>query len=131
MRNSETLRNCKIIIIGSLIYDIVIIAILAIFVIIYKLDSILFLGVILGSIWNIICIMHIGYVLERSFDSQDDNYAKRFTTIQSIMRKIIFMVLVIMVVKFFGPYTGIAMIVAVLGIKFGTFLYPILDKKIK
>ena len=131
MRNGETLRNCKIIIIGSLIYDIVIIAILAIFVIIYKLDNILFLGVILGSIWNIICIMHIGYVLERSFDSHDDNYAKRFTMVQSVMRKIIFMVLVIIVVKFFGPYTGIAMIVAVLGIKFGTFLYPILDKKIK
>ena len=104
---------------------------LSIFVIIYKLDSILYFGILIGSLWSILCILHIGYVLERSLDARDESYAKRFTIAQSVLRKVILVVIVYLVAKFLGPYTGIAVVVAVFGVKFGTYLHPILEKKIK
>ena len=131
INDNEIRRNCHIIIVGSLIYDFLLVAILSIFVIIYKLDPILYLGILIGSLWSILCILHIGYVLERSLDARDESYAKRFTIAQSVLRKVILVVIVYLVAKFLGPYTGIAVVVAVFGVKFGTYLHPILEKKIK
>ena len=131
INDNEISRNCRIIIVGSLIYDFLLVAILSIFVIIYRLDPILYLGILIGSLWSILCILHIGYVLERSLDARDESYAKRFTIAQSVLRKVILVVIVYLVAKFLGPYTGIAVVVAVFGVKFGTYLHPILEKKIK
>ena len=131
MNNGELKRNCKIIMIGTFVYDVFIVAILSLFVIINKLPLVLYIGFFVGSMWNVICVFHITYVLERSVDTYDEHRAKIFATAQSIGRKIIFIILVIIIAAVFGSYTGLVMIGTAFGLRFGTFLYPLLDKIIK
>ncbi len=80
-------------------------------------------GLFAGFIADVAILIHMAVVAERATDSRDAAYANRFTVVQSVIRKIIF----VAVLLFLGSrpqIDAVAMIIGALGLKAGAFLQP-------
>ncbi len=81
------------------------------------------LGLLAGFLADVAMLIHMAVVAERATDSRDAGYANRITVVQSVLRKIIFVV----VLFFLGSrpqIDAVAMIIGALGLKMGAFLQP-------
>ncbi len=81
------------------------------------------LGLFAGFIADTAMLVHMAIVAERATDSRDAAYANRYTVVQSMIRKVIF----IAVLFFVGSrpqVDAVAMILGALGLKAGAFLQP-------
>ena len=80
-------------------------------------------GLFAGFLADVAMLVHMAIVAERATDSRDAGYANRITVVQSVLRKIIFVV----VLFFLGSrpqIDAVAMIIGALGLKMGAFLQP-------
>ncbi len=80
-------------------------------------------GLAAGFFADAAMLVHMAVVAERAVDSRDAGYANRFTVVQSLIRKIVF----VAVLVFLGSrpqIDAVAMIIGALGLKAGAFLQP-------
>lgn len=80
-------------------------------------------GLLAGFCADVAMLVHMAVVAERATDSRDEAYANRITLVQSVLRKIIFVV----VLFFLGSrpqIDAVAMIIGALGLKMGAYLQP-------
>lgn len=88
----------------------------------FALGSVL-AGLLAGFCADVAMLVHMAVVAERATDSRDEAYANRITLVQSVLRKIIFVV----VLFFLGSrpqIDAVAMIIGALGLKMGAYLQP-------
>ena len=80
-------------------------------------------GLLAGFLADVAMLVHMAVVAERATDSRDEAYANRITVVQSVLRKVVFVV----VLFFLGSrpqVDAVAMIIGALGLKMGAFLQP-------
>lgn len=124
----ETKRLMLEMVVGMLGYELVLAVIAWLFhgSFEYAMGPVL-LGLAAGFAADVLMLIHMGYLMERVADSMDAAYAQKITTIHSILRKVVFIVVLI----FLGTRPGInvvAMIIGALGLKFGALLQPPVHK---
>ena len=135
-------RTLKSMIIGTSIYNFVLLILSTIFFIIYYKNKnvsdfhILIikneLSLIIGYIVSIFGLYSMAKSLEKAVISKDEKYAKKHMTLMSTIRFIIFCIILIIIInkKVFGITGGIMYALAAFGLKVGAYLSPIIEKKL-
>lgn len=128
--------------IGSLIYNIFLIIVSAIvFILISKNknfnnnETLIYIfkneiSVLIGFVCSIIGLYSMAASLSKAISSNDEKYAKNHIALMRTIRLIVFCVLLIVIINenVFGISGGIMFALAVLGIKAGAYLVPIVEK---
>lgn len=119
-------------ILGDIIYNLIIFAIflvLFIFTCYNNKDEVyifirLIMGLFLGLIFSISVIINMGYTLDFAYNANDESFAKNYIIKYSVIRNIIFAIILIALIKidFFGKEAAIGFFVGALGTKFGTYI---------
>ena len=135
-------RTLKSMIIGTSIYNFVLLILSTIFFIIYYKNKnvsdfhILIikneLSLIIGYIVSIFGLYSMAKSLEKAVMSKDEKYAKKHMTLMSTIRFIIFCIILVIIInkKVFGITGGIMYALAAFGLKVGAYLSPIIEKKL-
>ena len=91
------------------------------------------LCLILGYIISIIAIYSMALSITKVVNANDDAYAKKHMTIASVIRLIIFCIILIIVINknVCGFSGGIMLLLSTLGIKIGAYLAPVIEKRVK
>ena len=91
------------------------------------------LCLILGYIISIIAIYSMALSITKVVNANDDAYAKKHMTIASVIRLIIFCIILIIVINknVCGLSGGIMLLLSTLGIKIGAYLAPVIEKRVK
>lgn len=85
------------------------------------------LGLAAGFAADVLMLLHMAVVTERAADSMDEQYANRITVVQSVIRKVVFIVVLV----FLGSrpqVDAVAMIIGAMGLKAGAFLQPVIHR---
>lgn len=85
------------------------------------------LGLAAGFLADVLMLVHMAVIMQRVADSMDPGYAQKTTVIHSMVRKIVF----IIVLVFLGTrpqIDAVAMIIGALGLKAGALLQPIVHR---
>ena len=144
MFDSKVKRTLKCMMIGSLIYNIFLIIVSAVvFILISKNknfnnnETLIYIlkneiSVLMGFVCSIIGLYSMATSLEKAISSNDEKYAKNHIALMRTIRLIIFCILLIVIINenVFGISGGIMFALAVLGIKAGAYLVPIVEKYI-
>ncbi len=85
------------------------------------------LGLLCGFLADELMLIHMAFVTERALDSRDENYANRFTLIQSLIRRIVFIAAVVLAC-FIPQIDAIALIIGSFGLKAGAYLQPVIHR---
>lgn len=127
-------------IIGNTIYNVILIIISTIvFTIIYKTKSDFIISivknelcVVIGYIVSVIGLYSMALSLSKAVSANDDNYARRYMTLMSIVRLIVFCIILIILINknTFGITGGIMYVLSFIGIKVGTYLAPAIEKRL-
>ncbi|MBR3288848.1 MAG: hypothetical protein IKI71_03710 [Lachnospiraceae bacterium] len=142
MFDSKVKRTLKCMMIGSLIYNIFLIIVSAIvFILISKNknfnnnETLIYIfkneiSVLIGFVCSIIGLYSMAASLSKAISSNDEKYAKNHIALMRTIRLIVFCVLLIVIINenVFGISGGIMFALAVLGIKAGAYLVPIVEK---
>lgn len=86
-------------------------------------------GLVAGFFADVVMLVHMAFVAERATDSRDSGYANRFTVVQSVLRKVIF----VAALFFLGSrpqIDAVSMIIGTLGLQAGAFLQPAVHRLI-
>ena len=91
------------------------------------------LCLILGYTISIIAIYSMALSITKVVNANDDAYAKKHMTIASVIRLIIFCIILIIVINknVCGFSGGIMLLLSTLGIKIGAYLAPVIEKRVK
>lgn len=91
------------------------------------------LCLILGYIISIIAIYSMALSITKVANANDEAYAKKHMTIASVVRLIIFCIILIIVINknVCGLSGGIMLLLSTLGIKIGAYLAPVIEKRVK
>ena len=81
------------------------------------------LGLFLGFAADVLMLVHMAGVTERAADSQDEVYANKTTMVQSVIRRVVF-IIALFVLGSRPQIDAVAMIIGALGLKAGAFLQP-------
>ena len=144
MIDSKLKRTLKCMIIGSLLYNIVLLVVsIIIFVIFCKSknlsgnDTLVFIVknevcVLLGFICSVVGLYSMATSLAKAVSANDEKYAKSHIALMSVIRLIAFCIILIIVIneKTFGLTGGIMFALATLGVKVGAYLVPVIEKYI-
>ena len=145
MLDSKLKRTMKCMMIGSLIYNIVLfIASLIVILLICRAknlsnsETITYVvksevSLLIGFICCIVGLYSMAVSLSKAISANDEKYAKKHVALMRSIRLIVFCVLQIIIIneKVFGLSGGIMFALAVLGIKAGAYLVPIIEKYIE
>ena len=85
------------------------------------------LGLAAGFVSDVLMLIHMAYITERVADSMDEAYANKTTMIHAMIRKVVF----IIVLVYLGTrpqINPVAMILGALGLKAGAFLQPFVHR---
>ena len=85
------------------------------------------LGLLCGFAADVFMLIHMAHITERVASSMDESYANKTTVVQSMIRRVIF----IIALFFLGSrpqIDAVAMIIGALGLKAGALLQPIVHK---
>lgn len=85
------------------------------------------LGLLCGFVADIFMLIHMAHITERAAASMDESYANKTTVVQSMIRRVIF----IIVLFFLGSrpqIDAVAMIIGALGLKTGALLQPVIHR---
>lgn len=82
------------------------------------------LGLAAGFVSDVLMLVHMAYITERVADSMDESYANKTTVIHAMIRKVVFIV-VLVILGTRPQINPVAMIFGALGLKAGAFLQPI------
>lgn len=137
--DSKLKKTLKCMMIGDTIYNVILIIVSTIVFIIYyrtKANSHISIiknevCVIIGYIVSIIGLYSMAVSLNKAISANDEGYAKRHITLMSIIRLLIFCLILIIIINknTFGIIGGIMYALATFGIKVGAYLAPIIEKK--
>lgn len=135
MLDSKLKRTMMCMMVGSGIYNVILIIVSSILFFIYYRNLKIFVlknevCVIIGFICSIVGINSMTMSLAKAISANDVDYAKRHMIIASIIRLIAFCLLLIIIIKIFGFIGGMMFALAILGIKVGAYLTPIIEKRI-
>lgn len=142
--DDKVVRTMRCMLIGSSIYDAILLIIVIVSTIIYcKIKNMAnvematqliknVLSVLIGYIYSMFAIYSMTISVTKSVDANDDNFAKRHMVISSIVRLISFCIILIIIIneKVFGVVGGILFLTATLGVKVGAYATPILERKL-
>ena len=140
--NDKFKRTLKGLVIGTSIYNIVLLILSTIFFYLYYKNKnipdfhILIikneLSLIIGYIISIIGIYSMATSLEKAVMSSDEKYAKKHVALMTTIRFIIFCIILLVIINknIFGITGGIMYALAAFGIKVGAYLTPIIEKKL-
>ena len=142
--DSKVKRTLKCMMIGSLIYNVVLMIVsTVVFIFICKSrnlsssDTIIYIVkneicVLIGLICSIIGLYSMATSLSKAISSNDEKYAKNHVALMRTIRLFAFCVLQVIIIneKTFGISGGIMFALAVLGIKMGAYLVPTIEKHI-
>lgn len=85
------------------------------------------LGLIVGAAGAILMLVHMAVTTERALESQNENYANKYTVMQSLLRK-----LVLVAALFFCwrvlKIDLLAAVIGAMGMKAGAYLQPLVRK---
>lgn len=128
-------------IIGSSLYNLLLLILSTIFFLIYYKNTnnsftlILKneLCLIIGYILSVIAIYSMALSITKVVNANDEAYAKKHMTISSVIRFIIFCIILIVIInkKVCGLSGGIMFLLSTLGIKIGAYLAPVIEKRVK
>lgn len=85
------------------------------------------LGLVAGFVSDVLMLVHMAFITERAADSMDPAYAQKTTVVHAMVRKIVFIVVLV----FLGTrpqIDAVAMIIGALGLKAGAFLQPVVHR---
>jgi xanthine/uracil permease len=85
------------------------------------------LGLACGFVADVLMLIHMAHITEQVASSMDEGYANKTTVIQSMIRRVIF----IIALFFLGSrpqIDAVAMIIGALGLKAGALLQPIVHR---
>ncbi len=86
-----------------------------------------FLGILVGTLGAMAFIVNIGQSVEQCVDSEDPDYAKKSMRAHSVRRQMTVLIVTVLAAKF-TDMNLVAAMAALLGIKPGAYLYPIVHK---
>ena len=82
----------------------------------------LVLGLLIGLIYSICVIFNMAYTLDYAYGTNDEKFARNYIIKYSIIRNISFIIIMILLIKFIGNFSGLAFFISALGTKFGTYI---------
>lgn len=80
-------------------------------------------GLFLGFAADVAMLVHMAVVTERVAESRDEGYANRTTVVQSAIRRVVF-IIVLVILGSRPRIDAVAMIIGALGLKAGALLQP-------
>lgn len=86
-------------------------------------------GLFLGFAADVLMLIHMAGVTQRAADSQDEAYANRTTVVQSVIRRLVFIVALFLLGSR-PQIDAVAMVIGALGLKAGAFLQPAVHRTI-
>ena len=130
--------------IGSLIYNVVLIIISTIIFIIFCKsknintdETFTFvikneICVLIGFLCSVVGLYSMASSLSKAIAANDEKYAKQHIALMSVIRLIGFCVILILLInkKTFGLTGGIMFAISMLGVKVGAYLAPAIEKKL-
>lgn len=87
-----------------------------------------FLGVIIGLTAAVIMLIHMAVITEKVLDSADQSYANKTTVIHSMIRKFIYIILLVLLIWKFPQINPLAVVLGSMGLKAGAYLQPLLHR---
>ena len=144
MLDNKVKRTLKCMMIGSLIYNVVLLIVsLIIFILVCKgknlnsNDTLIFivkneLCVLIGLVCSIIGLYSMAVSLSKAISANDEKYAKKHMVLMSTIRMIVFCIVLVIVIneRTFGITGGIMFALAMLSVKISAYLAPVIEKKI-
>ena len=82
----------------------------------------LVIGLFVGLIYSICVILNMAYTLNFAYGTNDEKFARNYIIKYSVIRNISFMIIMILLIKFVGNFSGLAFFISALGTKFGTYI---------
>lgn len=135
-------RTLKLLIIGMAIYTLFLFVVSLVILIIYCYNhkvvaTLSFIikaecGCILGFIVGGLGVYNMAITLTKAIDSKDEKFTRAYVSKYSMIRLLMFCIILGVIISDYGlglP-AGIMFALATFGIKIGTYLVPILDKRI-
>lgn len=144
MLDPKLKRTLKCMIIGTAIYNAVLLVVSVIISILFcKNKNLSNQETLIFIIKNVVCIC-IGFVcsaiglysmavsLSKAVSANDEKYAKSHIALMSVIRLVAFCIMLIVIIneKVFGLVGGIMFALATLGVKISAYLAPVIEKKL-
>lgn len=85
------------------------------------------LGLLAGFLCDVLMLIHMAYITERTADSMDEGYANKTTVVHAMIRKVIF-IAVLLLLAVTTQINEVAMIIGALALKTGAYLQPVVHK---
>lgn len=85
------------------------------------------LGILAGFFCDVLMLIHMAYITERAADSMDESYANKITVAHAMIRKVVFIVVLLFLASMPG-INAVAMIIGALALKAGAYLQPAVHK---
>lgn len=85
------------------------------------------LGLLAGFFCDILMLVHMAYITEHVADSMDEGYASKKTIVHAILRKIVF-VIVLLILGTRPQINAVAMLLGALALKAGAYLQPLVHR---
>lgn len=89
----------------------------------------IFLGVLVGAASAEAMLIHMAIITERVLESRDESYANKTTVIHSIVRKLVYIVLLVIILWKFPQVNPLAVVLGTMGLKAGAYLQPLLHRR--
>lgn len=143
MLDSKVKRTLKCMWIGTAIYNIVLLVLSSIIFLIYcknknfnSNDTITFIiknaiCILIGFICSVVGLYSMAASLSKAISANDEKYAKSHMVLMSVIRLIVFCIILIIVIneRTFGLVGGIMFALATLGVKISAYLAPTIEKR--
>lgn len=85
------------------------------------------LGLAVGAAGAILMLIHMAVMTERALESQNENYANKFTVMQSLLRKLVFVAALFFCWRVL-KVDLLAAVIGAMGMKAGAYLQPLVRK---
>lgn len=91
--------------------------------------SSMILGAVCGALLAEGMLVHMAVITEKAIGSCDEAYANKTTLIHSILRRLVFFVILVLILWKVPQVNALAVVLGVMGLKAGAYLQPVLFRK--
>lgn len=85
------------------------------------------LGLFVGGAGAVVMLVHMAVMTERVLDSQNENYANKTTVLQGLIRKLVFVAVILCCWRWFHM-DMLAAVIGAMGMKAGAYLQPLVHR---
>lgn len=113
---------------GIIFYNVILIILAVLFLpkVSYPVTPVI-LGLLVGAAGAICMLIHMAVTTERVLDSGSENYASKFTVAQSMLRKLVFVAVLLICWKVL-KIDLLAAVIGAMGMKAGAYLQPLVHR---